>query len=154
MNIAKRHAYAYKYLKGEWSHTIFSGAQCEGKRQWPQTGTQKVPSEHQEALLLLCWCWSTATSWPESLWSLPFCRPPKPTRATCSTCPCLRWDEHMSSRGSFQLKLFCGPLLYTQKYVISWQLPFSFRIKKMLQVDLSDAFMYYSAILLFSNRKE
>lgn len=49
MNIAKRHAYAYKYLKGEWSHTIFSGAQCEGKRQWPQTGTQKVPSEPQEA---------------------------------------------------------------------------------------------------------
>ena len=27
---------------------LFSGAQCQDKRQWAQTGTQDVPSEHQE----------------------------------------------------------------------------------------------------------
>ena len=33
-----------------WSQALFSGAQCQDKRQQAQTGTQKVPSKHQEEL--------------------------------------------------------------------------------------------------------
>ena len=45
----------YKYLKEgckEDRARLFSGAQCQDKRQWAQTGAQEVPPKHQEALLL------------------------------------------------------------------------------------------------------
>ena len=34
-----------------WCQGLLCGAQCQGKRVWAQMGAQKVPSEHQEALL-------------------------------------------------------------------------------------------------------
>ena len=58
-------------MQSKWRQTLFSGAQWQEKRQWAQTGTQEVLSEHQEKILLLCsWC-KTVTGCPEKLWSLP-----------------------------------------------------------------------------------
>lgn len=36
-----------------WSRVLFSGAQCQTKKHWTQTGIQEVPFEHQEAVFLL-----------------------------------------------------------------------------------------------------
>jgi len=35
-----------------WSQALLGGAQCQDRRQWAQTGTQKVPSEHQETFFV------------------------------------------------------------------------------------------------------
>ena len=48
------------------NQAIFSGAQGQDERQWAQTGTLEVPSEHQEELpSLLYRCWSIGTGCPE-----------------------------------------------------------------------------------------
>lgn len=38
-------------MQREQTQALSSGAQCQAKRQRAQTGRQKVPSNHQEALL-------------------------------------------------------------------------------------------------------
>ena len=37
-------------MQREWSQAFSSGAQCQDERQWSQTETQEVSSEHQETL--------------------------------------------------------------------------------------------------------
>ena len=46
---------------------LFSGAQCQYKRQWAQTETQEVHTEHQEVFLYCVGGWH---GMPERLWSL------------------------------------------------------------------------------------
>lgn len=42
-------------MERKWSQGLFSGAQCQEKRQWAQTRTQEAPFEHQKALLCCVW---------------------------------------------------------------------------------------------------
>ena len=42
---------AYKYLKSRWDKAPLSGPQQQIKGEWAQTGTQEVPSEHEEKCL-------------------------------------------------------------------------------------------------------
>jgi len=37
-------------VQKRWRQALFSGAQCQEKRQWAQSGTQEIPAKHQETL--------------------------------------------------------------------------------------------------------
>lgn len=62
----KQEASGHLFLKG-WQHlALFGGAQWQAKRQWTQTGTEEMLSEHQETLKVFLWEWSsTSTGCPE-----------------------------------------------------------------------------------------
>lgn len=41
-----------EWVQRGWNWVLYSGAQCQEKRQWPQPETQEVPAEHQEMLVM------------------------------------------------------------------------------------------------------
>lgn len=88
------------------SHCVFSGAQCQVKRQQAQTETWGSVWASGNAFALCGW-WSPGTGCPERLWSLPLWRSSRAdltwSWATCSGWPCLSGGvDQAISRGHFQ----------------------------------------------------